>query len=55
MAEYNISNKKLKSIKNELNSTKDKLEKAGNDINEKTKHINEFKKIKKSLIINMLK
>ena len=41
MAEYNISNKELKSIKNELNSTKDKLDKVGNDINEKTKHIDE--------------
>ena len=43
--EYNIS--ELKIIKNELNSTKDKLDKAGNDINGKAKHIDELKKNQK--------
>ena len=47
MVEYNISNKELKSIKNELNRTKDEFDKAGNDINEKTKHIDELKKNQK--------
>ena len=49
LAEYTISNKELKSIKNELNSTKDKLDKAGNDINEKPKYIDELKKIQKKI------
>ena len=55
LAEYNKSNEELKSIKNDLNSTENKLDKAGNDINEKAKYIDELKKIKKNLIINVLK
>ena len=35
LVEYNKSNEELKSIKNDLNSTKNKLVKAGNYINEK--------------------
>ena len=55
LVEYNKSNEELKSIINDLNSTKNKLDKAGNGINEKAKYIDQLKKIKKIFIINMLK
>ena len=45
MLKYNQSNEELKSTKNKLYKTKDKLDKAGNDINEKTKYIDELKEI----------
>ena len=45
MLKYNQSNEELKSTKNELYETKDKLNKAGNDVNEKTKYIDELKEI----------
>ena len=45
LLKYNQSNEELNSIKNELYKTKDKLNKAGNDINEKTKYIDKLKKI----------
>ena len=43
LLKYNPSNEELNSTKNELYITKDKLDKAGNDINEKTKYIDELK------------
>ena len=43
MLKYNQSNEELNSTKNELYITKDKLDQAGNDINEKTKYIDELK------------
>ena len=45
LLKYNQSNEELKSIKNELYETKDKLDKTGNDINEKAKYIDELKEI----------
>ena len=45
LLKYNQSNQELKSIKNELYETKDKLDKTGNDINEKAKYIDELKEI----------
>ena len=45
LLKYNQSNEELKSTKYELCETKDKLDKAGNDINEKAKYINELKEI----------
>ena len=45
MLKYNQSNEELKSTKNKLYITKDKLNKAGNDINEKLKYIDELKEI----------
>ena len=45
LLKYNQSNEELKSSKNELYETKDKLDKAGNDINEKAKYIDELKEI----------
>ena len=45
MLEYNRSNEELKGTINELKRTKDKLDNAGNDINEETKYINELKEI----------
>ena len=55
MLEYNRSNEELKGTINELKRTKDKLDNAGNDINEKTKYINELKEIQKNLIIKIIK
>ena len=43
MLKYNQSNEELNSTKNELYITKDKLDKAGNDVNKKTKYIDELK------------
>ena len=45
MLEYNQSNEELKRTKNELYETKNKFDKAGSDINEKTKYIDELKEI----------
>ena len=45
LLKYNQSNEELKSTKNELYETKDKLDKAGNDINEKTKYPNKLEEI----------
>ena len=45
MLKYNQSNEELKNTKNELYENKDKLDKAGNDINEKAKYIDELKEI----------
>ena len=45
MLEYNQSNEELKRTKNELYETKYKLDKEGNDINEKTRYIDELKEI----------
>ena len=45
LLEYNQSSEELKRTKNELYETKKKLDKAGNDINEKTKYIDELKEI----------
>ena len=45
LLKYNQSNKELKSTKNELYKNKYKLNKAGNDINKKTKYIDELKVI----------
>ena len=45
LLKYNQSNEELKTTKNELYETKDKLDKAGNDINEKAKYIDELKEI----------
>ena len=36
-------------IRNKLYDTENKLDKAGDDINEKTKHIDELEKIRKML------
>ena len=47
MLKYNQSNEELKSSKNELYMTKDKLDRAGNNTNEKTKYIDELKEIQK--------
>ena len=44
LLKYNQSNEELKSTKNKLYEIKDKLDKVGNDINEKAKYINELKK-----------
>ena len=46
LLKYNQSNEELKSTKIKLYETKDKLDKAGNDINEKVKYIDELKDIK---------
>ena len=48
MLKYNQSNEELKSTKNKLYETKDKLDKAGNDINGKTKYIDELKEIQEN-------
>ena len=45
MLEYNKSSEELKGTKNELYETKNRLDKAGNDINEKTKYIDGLKEI----------
>ena len=45
MLEYNQSNEELKRTKNKSYETKNKLDKAGNDVNEKTKYIDELKEI----------
>ena len=45
LLEYNRSNEELKVTINELKRIKDKLDKAGNDINGKTKYIDELKEI----------
>ena len=47
LLKYNQSNEEVNSTKNELCITKDKLDKAGNDINKKTKYIDELKKSRK--------
>ena len=45
LLKYNQSNEELNRTKNELYETKNKLTKAENDINEKTKYIDELKEI----------
>ena len=45
MLEYNRLNEELKGTINELKRTKDKLDSAENDINEKTKYANDLKEI----------
>ena len=45
MLKCNQSNEELKSTKNKLYETKDKLDKAENDINEKTKYANKLEEI----------
>ena len=45
LLKYNQLNEELKNTKNKLYKTKYKLNKAGNDINEKTKYIDELKEI----------
>ena len=42
LLEYNQLIEELKRTKNELKRTKDKLNEAGNDINKKTKYIDEL-------------
>ena len=55
MLKYNQSNEELNSTKIELYITKDKLDKAGNDIDKKTKYIDELKKIEKTLVTKIMK
>ena len=45
LLKHNQSSEEIKSTKNELYETKDKLDKAGNDINKKAKYIDELKEI----------
>ena len=48
MLKYNQSNEELHGIKNELYETKKRLDKTGNDINGKIKHIDELKEIQEN-------
>ena len=49
LLKYNQSNEELKITKNELYETKEKLDKAGNDINEKTKYTDKLKEVQEKL------